>query len=152
MENIFLKSNIYQFFVVSFFVPLILFVGCNGVDTKKEWIGTISVSMKMVPEDSGVQTIAYDLSFITENKEKFYLLTSNDVIVKGIQKKKDSIRWDLNKIYRIKGNLVENNEDLEAAKALGFSKIIMASYIETIRDDNIETFKKNIAPIVKSTL
>lgn len=146
------KSKICLLIFVSFLVSPILLLGCNGVDTKKEWIGTVKVHMRLVPGDSGVHNATYDLSFITVNKEKFYLLTSNDVVVKGLQRTKDSITWEFNKTYRIKGEIVENNEYLEYVKDRGYSNIIMASYIEIIRDDNIETFNKNMVPKVKSTL
>jgi hypothetical protein len=97
-----------------------------------EWAGTVTTHMVKSPSSLGDGMRFTSVMVLDAPDGQFAVLNPPGVVLAGLALSANGVVWELGKQYRIQGTLVTDPAELEAARSLGLSQIIMASRIELV--------------------
>jgi hypothetical protein len=115
-------------------IGMLAVAGCIENTEKSEWSGTVSAELS----DLGGGSFFMASVLTVPEDGRYILLFDPELMTVGVTDNGGSIVWELGKHYRVRGELVDDPQELEVAERLGFSQIIRANYIELLPNDSQE--------------
>ncbi len=111
-------------------LSMLAVTGCDRNIEQTEWIGVVTAELS----DLGGGSFFMASVLTVPEDGRYILLFDPELMTVGVADNGGSIVWELGKNYHIRGELVNDPQELEVAERLGFSRIIRATYIELLQD------------------